>query len=102
MISRLNNDKEHRVYRYIPIDKIQILLSPCLRSDDIREKYSKAVPLGKFLNSQGEPEDIERYAQFLKIINTLSISEVENLSTLQKSTEKNEPFKVAKGFFYLK
>ena len=93
-ISRLNNDKEHRVYRYIPIDKIQILLSPCLRSDDIREKYSKAVPLGKFLNSQGEPEDIERYAQFLKIINTLSISEVENLSTLQKSTEKNEPFKV--------
>ena len=36
-ISRLNNDKEHRVYRYVHIDKIEILLTPCLRSDDIRK-----------------------------------------------------------------
>ena len=28
-ISRMNNDKDHKVYRYVPIDKIEILLTPC-------------------------------------------------------------------------
>lgn len=93
-ISRLNNDKEHRVYRYVPIDQIEILLTPCLRLDDIRDKYSKAVPLGRYFNPKGEPDDIERYAQLLKIISTLSITDIENLATLQKSLEKTEPFKV--------
>ena len=93
-ISRLNNDKDHRVYRYVPIDKIEILLTPSLRSDDIKEKYSKAVPFGRFFNPKGEPEDIERYAHFLKIVNTLSITDIENIGAMQKSLEKTEPFKV--------
>lgn len=93
-ISRLNNDKDHRVYRYVPVDQIEILLTPCLRGDDIREKYSKAVPLGRYFNSKGEPDDIERYAQLLKIFSTLSVTDIENLATVQKSLEKTEPFKV--------
>ena len=93
-ISRMNNDKDHKVYRYVPIDKIEILLTPCLRSDSINDKYSKAVPLGKYLNPDGEPEDIERYAKILKILNNFSITEIENLATVQKSLEKTEPFKV--------
>ena len=93
-ISRLNNDKDHRVYRYVPIDKIEILLTASLRSDDIKEKYSKAIPLGRFFNPKGEPEDIERYAHFLKIVNTLSVSDIENIGAMQKSIEKTEPFKV--------
>lgn len=92
--SRLNNDKDHRVYRFVPIDKIEILITPCLRSDDIKKKYSEAVPLCKFLNPEGDEDDIERYATFLKIINSLSATEIENMITLQKALEKNEPFKV--------
>lgn len=92
--SRLNNDKDHRVYRYVPIDEIEILITPCLRSDDIKKKYSEAVPLRRFFNPEGDEEDIERYATFLKIINSLSVSDIENISLLQKSLEKAEPFKV--------
>ena len=101
-ISRMNNDKDHRVYRYVPIDQIEILLTPCLRTDNINDKYSKAVPLGRFLNPEGEVEDIERYAKFLKILNSFSITEIENLATVQKSLEKTEPFKVkyAKDHFW--
>ena len=93
-ISRLNNDKDHRIYRYVPIDEIEILVTPSLRSDDIRKKYSEAVPLGRFFNPQGDEEDIERYTTLLKILNTVSISDIENISLLQKSLEKTEPFKV--------
>jgi len=48
-LSRLNSDKDHKVFRFVPIEKIEILLTPCLRSDSVREKYSKAEPLGKYL-----------------------------------------------------
>lgn len=92
--SRLNNDKDHRVYRYVPIDEIEILITPCLRSDDIKKKYSEAVPLGRFFNPEGDEEDMERYATLLKIINSLSVSDIENISLLQKSLEKSEPFKI--------
>lgn len=99
--SRLNNDKDHRVYRYVPIDKIEILITPCLRSDDIKKKYSEAVPLGKFFGTEGDEEDIERYTTMLRIINSMSISDIENMSLLQKSLEKTEPFKVKYNKDYL-
>lgn len=93
-VSRLNNDKDHRVFKFIPIDKIEILLTPCLRGDTLKEKYSKAVPLYKFLTPGTEPEEIERYATFLKILSTISVPEIENIVSTQKNLEKNEPFKV--------
>ena len=99
--SRLNNDKEHRVYRYVPIDKIEILITPCLRSDDIKKKYSEAVPLGKFFGTEGDEEDIERYTTMLRIINSMSIADIENMSLLQKSLEKTEPFKIKYNKDYL-
>ena len=43
--SRLNNDKDHRVFRFVPIDKIDILITPTLRTDPLKDKYSKALPL---------------------------------------------------------
>lgn len=94
-VSRLNNDKDHRIFRFIPIDKIEILLTPCLRTDPLREKYSKALPLCKYITTGDETdEDIERYTTFLKMLNTISIPEIENIKNIQKELEKKEPFKV--------
>ena len=92
--SRLNNDKDHKVFRFIPIDKIEILLTPCLRSDPVREKYSKAEPLGKYLLNDNTEEGIIRYSTFLKMLNIFSIADVENASNLQSEMEKSEPFRV--------
>ena len=94
-VSRLNNDKDHRIFRFVPIDKIEILLTPCLRTDPLREKYSNALPISKFLTPGDETdEDIERYTTFLKMLNTISIAEIENIKSIQKELEKKEPFKV--------
>ena len=93
--SRLNNVKDHKVYKFVPIDKIDILLTPCLREDSVKKKYSKAVPLYKFLEADSKDEEAEeRKATLLKIFSKLSIPEIENVSTNQKSLEKTEPFKV--------
>ena len=63
-VSRLNNDKDHRVFRYVPIDKIEILFTPCLRTDPLKEKYSKAVPLFKYILPAEKEEDIGRYTTY--------------------------------------
>lgn len=93
-VSRLSNDKDHRVFRYVPVDKIDILFTPYLRTDDLRDKYSKAIPLHKFILPAKEEEDIEKYTLFLKMLDKVTISEIENVASMQKEVEKKEPFKV--------
>ncbi len=93
-VSRLNSDKDHRVFRFVPIDKIDILITPCLRTDPLKEKYSKAMPLHKYILPAEKDEDIERYTTFLKMLNSVKVSEIETVATTQKELEKKEPFKV--------
>ncbi|MGN1299207.1 MAG: hypothetical protein ACI4UE_04420 [Candidatus Scatovivens sp.] len=95
-ISRLNNDKDHKVFKYVPIDKIEILLTPTLRSDSIKSKYSNASPLITYLEpySKNEEENIEKYSTFLRMLSTISIPDIENISNLQKEMEDKEPFRV--------
>ena len=59
-VSRLNNDKDHRIFRFVPIDKIDILISPCLRTDSLKDKYSNALPLFKYIFPAKKEEDIEK------------------------------------------
>ena len=92
--SRLNNDKDHRVFRFVPIDKIEILLTPCLRSDSVRDKYSNSLPLGKYLDGENSEEGLELYTTFLKMLNNFSISDVEGVSQIQKEIKDKIPFKV--------
>ena len=93
-LSRLNNDKDHKIFRFVPISKIDILITPCLRSDSVREKYSKAFPLGSYLANEDTQEGLERYTTFLKMLNEFSISEVESVSNIQKEMSKKEPYRV--------
>ncbi len=93
-VSRLSNDKDHRVFRYVPVDKIDILFTPYLRTDNLRDKYSKAIPLHKFILPAEEEEDIERYTLFLRMLEKVSIADIENVASMQKEVEKKEPFKV--------
>lgn len=93
-VSRLNNDKDHKVFKFIPIDKIEILITPCLRSDTVRDKYSKALPLAKYLSEEDSEEGLERYTTFLKMLNNFSIPEVESISNMQREMIDSEPFRV--------
>ena len=79
-VSRLSNDKDHRVFRYVPVNKIDILFTPYLRTDDLKDKYSKAIPLHKFILPAEEEEDIEKYTLFLKMLDKVTISEIENIA----------------------
>ena len=93
-VTRVNNDKDHKIYKFIPIDRIEILLTPCLREDSVKDKYNKAVPLYKLFEESTSQEDEERKFRFFKMIQEFSVAEVENITVMQKNLEKTEPFKV--------
>ena len=68
------NDTEHKVFKYVPIDEIYILLTPTNRLNDVKEKYGRAKPIAAYL----DPENIEEYANIAVIDNFLTLTKVEN------------------------
>lgn len=89
------DDKEHYIYKYIPINKIQILVTPTNRLTDVKTKYSKSAPLYKYLTVKEDEEDyIEKYSIVLNMLNSISIEEIEKIETTQNELNKNIPFKV--------
>lgn len=90
----LNNDKESKVYKYIPINEIEILITPYLRSDDLKKKFSNAVHLNKCLNPNGNEEDKILYKYFAKTLKSVSIDEVKKMEKIQENFLKSKPFKI--------
>lgn len=84
-ISRLNNDKDLKVYKFVPIDEIEILLTPCLRSDNIKTKYSEAFPLKAFLVEKGTEIEEMLYQDFLEIVKNANVQEIEKIEKVQES-----------------
>lgn len=84
-------DNEYKVYKYIPISKIRILLTPCNRLNTIAEKYKKADAISAYLDSKSE-ENIMRYTMFLKMLNQVDIAEIEKLEKLQAKLQTQIPF----------
>ena len=90
--SRMQNDKNHKLFQYVPVDKIEVLLTPKRRNDTIQEKYSEAIPLSKFLDF--ENEDDENSATLINIISKLNVEEIEQIEQFQDSIMDEEPFEV--------
>ncbi len=99
-IPRGYDETHYKQYRYIPVNKIQILLSPTNRLDSLEERYKKARPLEQYLDNQ-EEENILKFAVFLNMLKQMSIEDVEQIASEQKLLEKEIPFKVKYEGSYL-
>lgn len=98
--SKNYDENVFKVYRYIHLNDIQILLTPKNRMNTVFEKYSEAVPLNQYLDSENE-ENIIHYASFLKMIERMNINEIEEIDGEQKALNKKVPFKVKYNNNYL-
>ena len=88
--TRAYEQTDYRVYRYINIKDIQILLTPTNRLNSITEKYNKAIPLCEYLDSKNE-RNIVNYANFLKMLENLNEREILKIEEDQKLA-KNTTF----------
>ena len=92
-IPKFYEEKQYKQYRYVPIENIQILLSPTNRLDDLQEKYKKARPLAEYLDSENE-ENFIKYTTFLNMVKQVKIEDIEAIEKEQNNLNKKIPFKV--------
>lgn len=92
--SRLNNDKELKVYKYVSIKDIEIYCTPAYRDDPIREKYTKAAPLVSYLKKPKSGEDVEKQKDFFRMLEDFSIEEFYEINDRQNEMNNEIPFKV--------
>ena len=91
--SKYNDEHSYKVYKYVNINDIQIMLTPTNRLNDITEKYGKAVPLYAYLTPDSE-ENIERHTKFLSMLSKMNTDSIEEIENEQELLNKNIPFKV--------
>lgn len=91
--SKYNDEHLYKIYKYINIKDIQILLTKANRLSDITEKYKKAVPLYEYLQPDTE-ENIARHTKFLSMVENINIQKIEEIESEQKALSKKIPFKV--------
>ena len=87
------DDNDYKVYKFINVKDIEILITPVDRLEDLNEKFKKALPISYYMNSNSE-ENIEEYTTFLNMINNLDIDKVKEIDAEQKKLNKNVPYEV--------
>lgn len=87
------DEKKFKVYRYVPINKIQILLSPTDRTIELKERYKQAFSLYSYLVPEKE-EDISKHADFLTMLNEVTTEEIEQIEKEQEILNEKIPFEV--------
>ena len=90
----------YKIYRYVDVKDIEILITPVDRLGELNEKFKKALPLGVYLNSENE-ETIEYYTTFLNLLNNLDIEKLKQIEDEQKSLNKNIPYEIKYNSNYI-
>lgn len=86
-------DNNYKVYKYIDVKDIEILITPLDRLDDLNDKIKSALPICVYLNSESE-ETIEQYSTFLKMLSKLDIDKVKEIEKEQKKLNKQLPYEI--------
>ena len=86
-------ENKYKVYKYIPINKIQIMLTPTNRLNTIKEKYTLASPILNYISPKTE-EDMIKHATLLRMLTSMQIEDIKKIEEQQKILNKQIPFKV--------
>lgn len=100
LLARNYEEKKFKVYKYVPISKIKILLTRANRLNTIQEKWKMAAPLHAYLIPEDE-EGIVRHTSFLKMLQSVNINEIKAIEEEQKRLNEEIPFKIKYNENYL-
>ena len=91
--SKSYDETVYKVYKYINIKEIQILITPCDRLTDIKERYKLASPIVEYLDSKSE-DNIEKFATFFKMVSTMKKDRIEEIAKEQEMLNSQIPYEV--------
>lgn len=87
------DETSYKVYQYIPVCDIQILLTPSNRLTNLNQKYKLAAPISAYLDSR-EEKNIERFSSFLNMLNNMDIEKIEEIEKEQEKLKQNLPYEI--------
>ena len=87
------NAEKYRVYRYIDMSEIEIMISPVERLAEIQKRYKMASPICEYLDDTSE-ENLEKHATFLKMIMNINIARIQEIEKEQEKFNQEVPTKV--------
>ena len=76
--SKSYDDAIYKVYKYINIKNIEILISPTDRLMDIKERYKLASPICEYLDDKTK-KNIEKFATFMNMVATMNVNRIEEI-----------------------
>lgn len=83
----------YRVYKYVDVRDIQILITPTNRLDSLKEKYDKATPISSYLIPEDE-EKIYKHTMFLNMVKTVDTKQIKAIKNMQEEFQKGIYFNV--------
>ena len=86
-------DNNYKIYKYVDVKDIEILITPADRLDDLNDKLKKALPLAFYLDSKNEELD-DKYELFLNMIRNLSIDRMLEIEQEQEKLNKKIPYEI--------
>ena len=92
-VPKAYDETTYKVYRYVSVKDIQILLTPTERLEELAARYKLASPIYSYMKPE-KKEDIEKYASFLKLINDTQKENIEEIQQEQQELQKQVPFEV--------
>lgn len=90
--SRLNNDKELKVYKYVSVKDIELYVTDCHRDDPIKEKYNNSMRFVDFIK-QSELDN-EKSLKLINLFNSISENNIKKVEDEQDKLQKEPPFLV--------
>lgn len=90
---KVYSEETYRVYKYVPINDIEIIFTRANRMNSLQEKYKNASSIYPYLVPQDE-KDLIKHNTFLKMLETVEIEEIEEISEEQEKLNNEVPFLV--------
>lgn len=78
-----DNNMLYKVYRYVPIKDIDILISYTDRTTEVKERYTNAKPINEFIKENRE--------QFEEVLSYAKVKDIEEIENMQKEFGKHIP-----------
>ena len=81
--SDFSNSNEYRVYDYISVHDLEILVTPLDRTDELRERYKQAKPLSEYFQT----DDLKMKHTLERSLDSASVDEIKKLEKLQEKLD---------------
>ncbi len=91
--SKSYDDTIYKVYKYVNIKNIEILIAPADRLMDIKERYKLARPIYEYLDDKTK-KNIEKFATFMNMVATMNVDRIEEIAKEQKELNEIIPYEV--------